>query len=107
MAQRSESYMGKPKVPYPLKRLSRQVAAGAVPNEYGTWFFGRNGWCNGRDVTPQSWDVSDELLPPGGTNVLRYRSLLRGEEYDGVSDVDGAAELLMSSYLVFYASGAA
>jgi hypothetical protein len=34
-----------------------QVREGFVPNEHGTWQYGRNGWCDGAKV-PRS------LLPP-------------------------------------------
>ena len=43
-----------------------KVRSGVVPNEHGTWYFGRNGWCNGRNV--ELW-VSD------------YFSLLSGMTY--------------------------
>lgn len=74
------------------------ACTGGLPNNYGTWFYGRDGWCNGRDVAPLSWDVSADLAPPGHDNVLAYRSLMRGSQYNGT----GGAEMLMSSYLVFY-----
>jgi hypothetical protein len=39
---------------------------GAVPNEHGTWYFGRNGWCDGLDVQPLVWDVSAAVLGANG-----------------------------------------
>ena len=29
-----------------------QVREGIVPNEHGTWQYGRNGWCDGQQVRP-------------------------------------------------------
>ncbi len=29
---------------------AKQTSTGVVPNEFGTWLYGRDGWCNGRDV---------------------------------------------------------
>jgi hypothetical protein len=40
-----------------------QVPAGVVPNQYGTWPFGRGGWCPGLDVAPWVVDVTDALVP--------------------------------------------
>jgi hypothetical protein len=39
------------------------VLAGTTPNEHGTWFFGRGGWCNGRQVDPW-WVACWCLVPP-------------------------------------------
>ena len=30
-----------------------RVAAGSVPNEHGTWQYGRAGWCDGQQVGPR------------------------------------------------------
>jgi len=39
-----------------------QVPLGSLPNEHGTWYYGRNGWCDGQDVKPLVWDITDALL---------------------------------------------
>ncbi|KAK3106688.1 hypothetical protein FSP39_025233 [Pinctada imbricata] len=31
---------------------AEQVLTGVEPNEHGTWLYGRNGWCDGRNVFP-------------------------------------------------------
>ena len=41
---------------------------------YGTWLYGRDGWCNGRPVTPWSADVTKATVP-GETVTLSYRAL--------------------------------
>jgi hypothetical protein len=38
-----------------------EVDTGVTPNEYGTWLYGRNGWCNGREVVPWVVDLSDDI----------------------------------------------
>lgn len=38
-----------------------QVPRGSLPNEHGTWYYGRNGWCDGQAVDPLVWDVTDAL----------------------------------------------
>ena len=30
--------------------VAAQVREGIVPNEHGTWQYGRNGWCDGQQV---------------------------------------------------------
>ncbi|KAL6745641.1 PHM/PNGase F domain-containing protein [Haematococcus lacustris] len=40
---------------------SQEVRRGALPNEHGTWFYGRNGWCDGQQVRPWLADVSAQL----------------------------------------------
>ena len=40
---------------------ANKIGNGATPNEHGTWYFGRNGWCNGQDVKPLQWDITDSI----------------------------------------------
>ena len=50
-----------------------KVLAGVEPNEYGAWWFGRDGWCDGQDVRPWAVDVSAALdWAPGATNTVLY-----------------------------------
>eukprot|EP00656_Telonema_subtile_P016718 TRINITY_DN18855_c0_g1_i1.p1 TRINITY_DN18855_c0_g1~~TRINITY_DN18855_c0_g1_i1.p1 ORF type:complete len:590 (+),score=142.77 TRINITY_DN18855_c0_g1_i1:312-2081(+) len=52
------------------------VAEGVVPNEYGTWLYGRDGWCNGLPVPLWSVDVSS--ASSAGGNTLEYHALWNG-----------------------------
>ena len=38
--------------------MCMQVEEGGIPNEHGTWHFGRNGWCDGQNVRPWVVDVT-------------------------------------------------
>ena len=50
-----------------------KVLAGVEPNEYGAWWFGRDGWCDGQDVRPWVVDVSAAVdWSPGATNTVIY-----------------------------------
>lgn len=40
-----------------------RVKEGAVPNEYGTWLYGRAGWCDGLQVDPWRTDVTKQVRP--------------------------------------------
>ena len=41
---------------------AEEVDLGVTPNEYGTWLYGRDGWCNGRPVLPWVVDVSEQVI---------------------------------------------
>ncbi len=65
-------------------------ADGALPNQAGTWTYGRNGWCPGMGVAPVAWDVTAASLP-GADNALHYQALLNGAPY--VTDADGNLDM--------------
>jgi hypothetical protein len=73
---------------------------GASANQYGTWAYGRHGWCPGMAVSPLVWDVTAALSPPGGPrNILNYKALLNGATY---SNNEGGANIIMATYLIIY-----
>ena len=81
-----------------------QVKNGTVPNQYGTWFLGRGGWCPGREVAPWTVDVTNEVSL-GGDNELIYQALLYGAPYipEPSGGTDGfPARLDVTSYLVVW-----
>lgn len=57
-----------------------QTAEGTVPNQYGTWWYGRNGWCPGREVTPTRIDITADVTL-GQPNTFEYDALFQGQEY--------------------------
>jgi hypothetical protein len=71
-----------------------EVDQGTVPNQYGTWWYGRNGWCPGREVPLRTLDITGDVTP-GSDAVIEYRSLYEGQPYPG----EGAS-LVLSSWLV-------
>ena len=75
----------------------RQVDDGTVPNQYGTWPFGRSGWCPGMDVKPWRADITEALVE--GTNTLRYQGLYRAREWEPEA---AGGNIRMWSYLVFF-----
>ncbi|XP_056158024.1 uncharacterized protein LOC130133585 [Lampris incognitus] len=38
-----------------------RVKEGAVPNEHGTWLYGRGGWCDGLQVNPWRTDITRQV----------------------------------------------
>jgi hypothetical protein len=84
------------------KGCMNKVAEGVLPNQYGTWPYGRAGWCPGWDVKPWVVDVSAQIKPGSDLDVS-YKALLGGKEFVPVPTGKGdyAPVIKMSSYLVF------
>jgi hypothetical protein len=70
-----------------------QIANGTVPNQYGTWWYGRDGWCPGKQVDMVMLDVTDSVVP-GETAHLEYEAYHNGEPYPG------SATLVVETWLV-------
>ncbi len=61
-----------------------QVEDGTVPNQYGTWWYGRAGWCPGKEVPTVTTDITDQIVL-GAENTFEYYALFEGAEYTGYS----------------------
>lgn len=94
-----------------------QVAHGVVPNQGGTWVYGRNGWCPGAAVPLTMIDISDEVaharrvarVGPDAevTLSLRYWATVNGKDHAPKRSREGResdARLDVTSYVVFYGS---
>ena len=81
------------------------IAQGVIPNQYGTWGYGRAGWCPGQDVDPYITDITD-YVSLGAENIIDYSAC----RVSGASCVtpptcggDGyCPEIAMSSYIIIY-----
>ena len=70
---------------------------GMTPNQSGTWWFGRGGWCPGQQVDPWIVDVTSEVVP-GQTATISYRGL-----FDDVDPPpDGSGDIQLVSYLIVH-----
>ncbi|XP_010888174.1 uncharacterized protein si:dkey-256h2.1 isoform X2 [Esox lucius] len=77
-----------------------QVGEGAVPNEHGTWLYGRGGWCDGLQVNPWRVDITTQVDMSGiEANTLLYFGLYNGQDPNPCQD---PGYIVMFSYLVFY-----
>uniref|UniRef100_A0A667XXJ3 Si:dkey-256h2.1 n=1 Tax=Myripristis murdjan TaxID=586833 RepID=A0A667XXJ3_9TELE len=77
-----------------------RVKEGAVPNEYGTWLYGRGGWCDGLQVDPWTIDITRQLDMSGSeANTLLYFGLYEGRDPNPTQD---PGYIIMTSFLVFY-----
>jgi hypothetical protein len=73
-----------------------KVDEGTVPNQYGTWWFGRTGWCPGKEVPFHVVDVTDQVTL-GADNTLEYRADYMGSPY-----TRAGAHIRLSSWLVIW-----
>jgi len=70
-----------------------QVDSGTIPNQYGTWWFGRSGWCPGRHVPVEMIDITDQVTP-GEMATFDYEGYRNGQPYAG------SATIRLRSWLV-------
>ena len=80
---------------------ANRVSDGVVPNEHGTWLYGRDGWCCGKDVVPWVVDITDQVDIGGRLNKVKYFGLFNGSEPHPTRD---PGYIVMKSYLVYYKS---
>jgi len=73
-----------------------RVDRGVVPNQHGTWYFGRGGWCPGWDVRPVVIDVTSELRM-GAENELGYTATVDNRV---ITSMAGYGNVVLTAYLV-------
>ncbi|MBN93483.1 MAG: hypothetical protein CL928_05325 [Deltaproteobacteria bacterium] len=73
-----------------------EIENGMTPNQGGTWWYGRGGWCPGQQVEPTIFDVT-AAVEPGGSAEVSYRGLLGGN-----TPPPNSGNIRMSSWLVVY-----
>lgn len=62
-------------------QLAVGEGSGVTANQYGSWPFGRGGWCPGAAVEPWRAEVTAGVTP-GGTVSVGYRVQVAGADYD-------------------------
>ena len=81
-----------------------EVRNGVVANQYGSWPFGRAGWCAGQNVEQWIYNITDWVdNATNNTNHLIYRGLFNGAEYvpsDGIGN--GGRNIRGEVWIVFY-----
>ena len=80
-----------------------EVSNGVVANQFGSWPYGRAGWCAGQDVKQWTFDITGWSDMNGGVNHLTYRGLYNGQEYvpsDGVGN--GQRNIHAEIWVVYY-----
>ena len=74
-----------------------RVPEGVVPNEHGTWLYGRDGWCDGREVVPWVVDITSALQSPN--NTIEYFGWFNNTDPHRNRD---PGKIIMYSYLAYY-----
>jgi hypothetical protein len=69
------------------------------PNEHGTWYTGRNGWCNGADVPVRSFDVTSAATTSGSVVNVTYRAYGPSGKEPGQANKGG--NIVLSSVLAW------
>ncbi len=82
---------------------ANKVNIGAVPNQYGSWPFGRAGWCPGMDVKLWETDIS-KAIKKDSENNFDLKAYLNGKDYiPKVTNPKGyRAEINTTSYLAIW-----
>ena len=79
------------------------ISKGTIPNQYGTWGYGRAGWCPGMDDKPFITDLTDHVNI-GANNIIDYDACrVSGNSCvePPVCQGDGyCPEIAMSSYII-------
>ena len=90
-------------------RSSRRGAPSAawVTTVAATRYYGRNGWCDGQDVAPLVWDVTDAVLGGGaalpGAFDLTYYALSYSVGGRNPSEGGCGGHIIMNAHVSFYA----
>jgi hypothetical protein len=73
-----------------------QVDQGTVPNQYGTWWYGRSNWCPGREVEVKTIDITDQVAL-GSSNTFTYEGFIDGEAF-----TEGGANIRLNSWVTIH-----
>jgi len=57
-----------------------KASSGTVPNQYGTWWYGRSGWCPGREVPMVMTDITQDINI-GEENTFTYNAYFQGAPF--------------------------
>jgi hypothetical protein len=80
-----------------------EISNGVVANQFGSWPYGRAGWCAGQDVKQWSYDISSWVDFNGQINELTYRGLFNGQEYNPTGESSkGGRNIVAEIWVVFY-----
>lgn len=98
----SHTYEWHPVVHNSANGCKEEIANGVVANQYGSWPYGRAGWCAGQDVKQWTYDITDWSNMSGGNNHLTYKGLYNGQEYTPSDNAgNGQRQIRAVIYVVY------
>lgn len=81
------------------------IANGTIPNQYGTWGYGRAGWCPGQNIKPFITDITNHVIL-GDENIIDYDACrVSGNSCvtaPGCGTCGYCPEIAFSSYIIIY-----
>ncbi len=87
---------------YPLASTKdgcmKAISKGVVPNQWGTWWLGRGGWCPGQEVPPYTADLT-QVAPAGKKATITYKGQFNGSTPPSETK---PGNVNMKSYLVIH-----
>ena len=79
-----------------------EINNGVVANQFGSWPYGRAGWCAGQDVKQWTYDITD-WVDFNSSNELLYRGLFNGQEYQPTGETQtGGRNIHAEIWVVYY-----
>ena len=76
----------------------KSIDKGTVPNQWGTWWLGRGGWCPGQQVEPYEVDLTS-VAPAGKKVTISYAGMYNDSSSLSVAKM---GTITMKSYLVIH-----
>ena len=77
-----------------------QTLNGALPNEHGTWLYGRDAWCDGSAVRPWIEDVTQDIDFSAAAVNVTYRGLFNNKDPNPDPQTN-MPYMIVHSYLVW------
>ena len=78
---------------------AERVPEGVVPNEHGTWLYGRDGWCDGQELVPWVVDITQAVNLDGGNNTITYYGWFNNTDPNPSRN---PGKIMMYSFLAYY-----
>jgi hypothetical protein len=79
-----------------------EVSNGVIANQFGSWPYGRAGWCAGQNVEQWTYDITSWVDMIGGNNHITYKGLFNGQEYQPTNTNGGSRNINAEIWVVFY-----
>ncbi len=79
-----------------IEGCMEQTREGTVPNQYGTWWYGRSNWCPGREVLVKTIDITSQVTL-GADNEFVYEGYYGGAPYTA-----GGANIRLNSWITIH-----
>ncbi len=80
-----------------------EVSNGVIANQFGTWPYGRAGWCAGQDVKQWRYDITS-WVDTTQSNHIVYQGLFDGQEYVPQNTNGGSRNIRAVVWVISYST---